>query len=213
VAFSVALGPLFDVYLYQLAGGSGQGNVLVGEVESVSGLVALALVIPVGVIVDTWNRVRLMQLASLCGILSSVLGAFAIIKGNVPFWYATMVVNGVYVQLGNSVCYALFADSISPNQRPRATSIMGIVSNVAQAVGPAMTFLSMLYLGNNWSMAALQSVLMFGMVVLNPICCILMLFFEKAPFETGGEGEEEKEINETELPSNQTVTEADIDLD
>merc|ERR1712130_325914 len=69
----------------------------------------------------------------------------------------------------------------------------GIVSNVAQAVGPALTFFSMLYLGNNWSMAALQSVLMFGMVVLNPICCILMLFFEKAPFETTEVGAEEEE--------------------
>lgn len=204
VAFSVALGPLFDVYLYQLGETyeTPQGNVLVGQVESVSGLIALALVVPCGILVDTplfgstveSSRVWLMRFASLCGLVSSVLGAWAISTDSIPVWYATMVMNGLYVQLGNSLCYALFADSIQPEARPKATATMGIIANVAQAVGPGLTFVSMLYLGNSWSQDALKSVLMFGMVILNPLCCLLMMFFVQAPFgdtSSGGDDEEE----------------------
>jgi len=189
MAFSVALGPLFDVYLFQIAD-PGQGNILVGKVESVSGLVALALVIPVGMVVDTWDRVLLMKVAAVAGFVSSVAGAYAIYMTSIPAWYVTMIVNGIYVQMGNSLCYALFADSITADQRPKATQLMGIVANVAQSAGPMMTFVSMLYIGNNWTTPTLQKVLMFGMVVLNPICCVQMFFFTKAPFEGGGEGDE-----------------------
>jgi len=190
IAFSVALGPLFDVYLFMLGGH--EGNQLVGKVESVSGLIALALVLPIGIIVDTWDRRKLMWVSGICGLLSSVTGAVAIIQSSIPMWYATMVINGVYVQLGNSVCYALFADSIKPDERPKATSQMGIVANVAQSLGPGLTFFSMLFLGNQWTLPALQKVLMFGMVVLNPMCCISMFFFVKAPFEASGEDCEEE---------------------
>lgn len=210
VAFSVALGPLFDVYLFMLGGGDGElaassgnathanithgeGNELVGKVESISGLIALALVIPIGVIVDKFDRVKLMWLSGVFGLLSSATGVVAILKGSVPMWYVTMVINGVYVQLGNSVVYALFADSVKPDQRPKATSQMGIYANVAQSLGPGLTFLSMFYLGNQWTMPALQSVLMFGMVILNPIACVSMFFFVPAPYESSGEGGEEEE--------------------
>jgi len=189
IAFSVALGPLFDVYLFQIAG-PGEGNILVGKVESVSGLVALALVLPVGFIVDKFDRVKLMRVAAIAGLVSSVTGAFAVYKTSIPFWYVTMIINGVYVQMGNSLCYALFADSITPDQRPKATQTMGIVANVAQSVGPLLTFFSMYYIGNNWTTPTLEKVLMFGMVILNPICCVQMFFFGKAPYE-GGEGEDE----------------------
>eukprot|EP00928_Gymnodinium_smaydae_P097696 TRINITY_DN8910_c0_g2_i1.p1 TRINITY_DN8910_c0_g2~~TRINITY_DN8910_c0_g2_i1.p1 ORF type:complete len:473 (+),score=93.71 TRINITY_DN8910_c0_g2_i1:77-1495(+) len=190
IAASIALGPLFDVYLFQIAD-EGQGNVLVGQVESVSGLVALALVIPVGTIVDTWDRVFLMRVSGVAGLITSVLGAFAIYYTSIPLWIATMVVNGVYMELGNSVCYALFADSVVPEQRPKATSTMGIVANIAQACGPLTTLFSMLYIGNSWTTAGLERILMFGMVVLNPICCVVMFFFEKAPFQdvVGGDDE------------------------
>jgi len=55
-----------------------------------------------------------------------------------------------------------------------------------------MMFFSMLYMGNVWTTADLEKILMFGMVILNPICCVVMLLFEKAPFEqTGGEEDDE----------------------
>lgn len=192
VAFSIALGPLFDVYLFQIAP-PGEGNMLVGKVESVSGLVALGLVIPVGWIVDKVDRVLLMKLAGVFGLISSVAGTAAIITKSVNLWYLTMTANGFYVQLGNSVCYALFADSVEPHARPKATSLMGIFANCAQATGPLMTFFSMLYLGNTWSTPALEKVLLFGMVIMNPICCIEMFFFKPPPFSTGGDGEGEEE--------------------
>lgn len=206
VAFSVALGPLFDVYLYQLGNKDGlnHGNLMVGKVESVSGLIALALVVPCGILVDTRlcgltierTRVWLMRFAGVAGLISSALGAWAIVSDSVLIWYATMAVNGIYVQLGNSLCYALFADSITAAERPKATSTMGILSNLAQAGGPMITLFGMLFLGNSWSQEALKSVLMFGMVILNPICCVLMFFFQDAPFGDGpstGNGEEEED--------------------
>merc|ERR1719203_105366 len=104
-----------------------------------------------------------------------------------------MIVNGFYVQLGNSVCYALFADSITSEFRLRATSLMGICANCAQACGPLLTFISMLYLGNSWGTETLEKVLLFGMVILNPICCIESFFFAKAPFEQQGGGEEDED--------------------
>jgi len=182
LTYNIAFGPLFDVYLFQIAA-EGQGNILVGKVESVNGLVALALVIPVGIIVDKWDRLKLMRFSGLIGLCCSVVGACAIHYRSIPFWYATMVFNGIYGELGNSVCYALFADSIVNHQRTRATSTIGIISNVAQAIGPLATFVSMLYIGNTWTTEGLEKVLMFGIVVVNTLCCVPMFFFVKAPFQ------------------------------
>eukprot|EP00401_Gymnodinium_catenatum_P027004 CAMPEP_0117500616 /NCGR_PEP_ID=MMETSP0784-20121206/22866_1 /TAXON_ID=39447 /ORGANISM="" /LENGTH=467 /DNA_ID=CAMNT_0005295827 /DNA_START=28 /DNA_END=1432 /DNA_ORIENTATION=- len=192
LAFSIALGPLFDVYLFQLGGGEHSGNKIVGTVESVSGLVALGLALPVGVIVDTWNRVRLMRIAAVVGLLSSAMGCYAIASSSINAWYVTMVLTGVYAELGNSVCYALFADSLRSEDRQRATENMGMISNISMSVGPALTLVATVFIGDRWSQGNLEKVLMAGMAVLNPLACMSMFLFTKAPFEqTGDEGEDE----------------------
>jgi len=191
ISFSVALGPLFDVYLFQI----GDGNKTVGAVESVSGLVALGLVLPVGFLVDSWDRLLLMKIAALSGLLVSALGVWALMTDSIALWYGVMVVFGIYSELGGSVCYAIFADSVSPATRTQATSRIAIIANVASAVGPALSLVALLFLGNKWSLQELRTILMVGMVVVNPLACISMLIFQKAPFEGSDaaiEGEEQE---------------------
>lgn len=189
LTYNIAFGPLFDVYLFQIAT-EGEGNRLVGKVESVNGLVALALVIPVGIVVDKMDRVKLMNYSGVIGLVGSLAGVAAIHYRSIPWWYVTMVFNGIWGELSNSVCYALFADSIHPAQRTRATSTIGIISNLAQGVGPAFTYVSMLYIGDTWTTEGLEKVLMFGMAVVNPINAVLCFFFVQAPYQEGGEGGE-----------------------
>merc|ERR1740123_1415678 len=134
-----------------------------------------------------------MKASGWIGLLSSVLGVAAIHYRSVNLWYGTMVAAGIFGELANSVCYALFADSISGEERNKATSTMGIIANVAQAVGPMMTFVSMLWIGNNWTTAGLEKILMFGFAVVNPICCLECFLFVKAPYESTGDDDDEEE--------------------
>ncbi|CAJ1333088.1 unnamed protein product [Effrenium voratum] len=188
VAFSVALGPLFDVYLYKL-GGEGSGNQLVGAVESVNGAVALSLVLPVGIIVDSWDRVRLIRGAALIGLLSSLVGCWAVWSDSVPWWYATMVFTGIYTELGSSVCYALFADSVESQLRVKATATMAVINNLAFSLGPGMMLVAFLFIGDNWQMGQLRVILGIGMAVLNPLACLSLFFFTAPP--SAGPAEEE----------------------
>merc|ERR1712110_1300144 len=110
-----------------------------------------------------------MKVSALLGFAASVSGAAAIMTGEVWVWYVAMAFNGIFSQLSNSLCYAVFADSLPADKRTEATANMGIVSNVAQSVGPVLTFISMLYIGNNWTMHGLQIVLMVGMAIFFPL--------------------------------------------
>lgn len=181
VALSLAMGPLFDVYLFKL-GGEGDGNKLVGAVESVSGLVALALVLPVGFIVDHWDRLRLLRFAALVGLVSSVVGSWAIVSDSIPAWYLTMILVGIYSELSMSVVYALFADSVTPDERPKATATMAIFSNVASAAGPGLSLIAFLFIGDKWEGPQLRAILLAGMALVNPLACVSLLRFQKAPF-------------------------------
>merc|ERR1719162_2550590 len=132
-----------------------------------------------------------MRVAAVVGLLSSVTGAFAIMNDSIPWWYVTMVINGLYNSLGNSVCYALFADSIPSEERTKATTTMAIINNVAQAAGPGLSLIAFMYIGDNWELSQLRLILGVGMLVFNPLACLTMLFFKPAPFQdAGGDGED-----------------------
>merc|ERR1719410_3361989 len=119
----MALGPVFDRYLYYLGGGAAVGptlapkhqrNSLVGMTESVSGLSSLLLAIPVGLLVDRQqsSRSRLLKQSTLFAVLSCVLAIVACMTDIVLFLFASLVSLGVFMEISGSTSEAIFADSV-----------------------------------------------------------------------------------------------------
>merc|ERR1712113_763735 len=90
VAYGIALGPVFDKYLYYLGGGHVMGptlapmhgrNSLVGFVESISGLSSLILAIPVGWLVDRnpEKRAPLLKMSIIFGVIGCVATFAAVV--------------------------------------------------------------------------------------------------------------------------------------
>ena len=61
IFFSLALGPLYDNYLFSLYGNS---NTMVGIIESVSGMTAIAMTLPVAWAVEKFDHVWLVKVRS-----------------------------------------------------------------------------------------------------------------------------------------------------
>merc|ERR1712187_587691 len=89
VAYGIAMGPVFDKYLYYLGGGPIRGpqwapqhaeNSLVGLVESISGLASLGLAIPVGLLVDKnpTRRARLLKVSMIFGVVGGLATILAV---------------------------------------------------------------------------------------------------------------------------------------
>lgn len=106
---TIAFGPIFDKYILQLS----HKNAVVGLVESVSGVTALLVFLPVAFLVDSRPHAR-ASLVAQCSSLLLLGGLLFVVAVSLDSFWAlipSLVLNGVFYELFSSASEALFADS------------------------------------------------------------------------------------------------------
>jgi len=191
MAWGMALGPVFDRYLYYLGGGAAVGptlvpkhqrNSLVGMTESISGLSSLFLAIPVGLLVDReqQSRSRLLKQSTVFAVLSCILAIVACITDVVLFLFASLVLLGVFMEISGSTSEAIFADSVPAGSRSGVFTTKTILTTVGTAIGPMLSAIGLLIIGDNWQPHQMKAVVIVGSLFM-PISCIPCLFFQDPP--------------------------------
>jgi MFS family permease len=165
VASSIALMGLFDAYLFIKSGNS---NSSVGFAESVSGITQVLVVIPAGYIADRFSRSRILTFCAALSVAYVAFAAWGILFDDFALIYVSLVLGGVYAAIQNTTSYALFSDSIPQGQRALWMSRISIATQVAMGVGPAVSLALLVYLGDDWNLTVLHTVLVAGFVLMIP---------------------------------------------
>jgi len=115
----------------------GLSDVTLGLIQGVGAAVPLVLFsIPIGILVDRWNRMRLMLLFAGLAIGGSLLTAVA---ANVPTLFVARMMTGLAATGGVTAALSLTADLCAPTQRGRAMLMVTLGKSLGIAGAFALT--------------------------------------------------------------------------
>lgn len=105
---------LFDAYLSFLAKEKGfsNPNTWVGFAEGIMGVTTLVLAMPLGVLVDSFDRVKLLKVAGWIGMVAAAISAYAFSFDHLMTLYTNLLLWGLFSGLQGTAGEAIFADSI-----------------------------------------------------------------------------------------------------
>lgn len=160
----VSFGALFDSYLMNLGGE--HGNVLVGSVESIRGLLQMVLAYPLGAASDRMPRVRFIQYNLPFWTLGFLLLMYGIQTDSETFIYAGMAVWAPCMQCFFSSSSAIVADSCTPDTRTETMANMSNIALLGGATGPFLQIVFLYGLGQSkWTMPVLHKVMAMGIIM------------------------------------------------
>ncbi len=109
-------------------------DVTLGLIQGGSAAIPLVLFsIPIGILVDRWNRMRLLLLFSAVAVCGSLLTAIA---ANVPTLFVARMMTGIATTGGLTAALSLAADMCAPAQRGRAMLLV----TLGKSLGIACAF-------------------------------------------------------------------------
>ena len=165
VASAIALLGLFDTYLFIQ---SNESNASVGFAESLSGLTQVIMVLPAGFTADKLSRSLILKACVLFSFIYVGVSISGIYNDNIPFIYLSLILGGIYSAIQNSTSFALFSDSVSQGERALWMSRVAVVSQISMGVGPIIGLVMFAYLGDDWNIPILHSVLIVGFLLMIP---------------------------------------------
>lgn len=173
------MGPVFDKYVLNLGNGK---NSMVGVTESVSGLVSLFVAFPIGFLVDSRpeERAKLCRICGYVGYAATVVSIIAVLLDNLWVLYVALVLLGIFFELSMSAAEAIFADSIPAGDRSGIYTTKGIITTACSGVGPLLTAVTFLFMGDEWDRKEIHVVLIAGSLLL-PVASLILRFFKDPP--------------------------------
>lgn len=76
------------------------------------GMTTLFLAIPLGIIVDTYDRIMLLKIAGCIGLVATSISIYAFAYDNVVTLFMNLFLWGVFIGLQGTAAEAVFTDSI-----------------------------------------------------------------------------------------------------
>lgn len=167
-------GPLRDPHLpanaalKDLKYGKPASNFFVGLINSVQGVLSVALMYPVGWLGDYMNRYTVLQANVAVGAAAAAVLGAAVFYGSVGMLVAGVCVFTLYQQCISSIIYAALADNVTRERRNRAGVNYKTFSALAMSFGPAIQLFVVLVnpSQDSWSMATFDSLLIPGWLLL-----------------------------------------------
>lgn len=170
---------LFDAYLSILARDKGfaNSNTWVGFAEGISGLTTLILAIPLGILVDRFDRIRLIRLAAYIGLFATCITAYAFAFDDITTLYANLFLWGLFTGLQSTAAEAVFADSIEKGNRSEKFTLKGVLNTYGLSSGPLLMLVLFLACGDSWGLRELHLPLLVG-CIFAPFACIPLFLMQ-----------------------------------
>lgn len=181
IADTIAVGSIFDAFLFLI---SGSKNQFVGYVESVNGITSFVVAIPVGFAVDRYSRTALVRLGAAFMLVSAFSLAIVVWRRTTDWQlWVTMVIAGIGRELTTSASEAIFADSLKPGRRTKIYTWKAQLNTLASAAGPCVALACFLIMGDSWRLTEVRLVLILGSLVYLPT--LVILFVVRDPVRSG----------------------------
>ena len=165
-----------------------------GYVQGANGIAQLLTAFLAGYAADTFRRDRCLKVGALLGLVAAGVMVWALCPSLSPspsslsssveelpkVWKiaVAMMAFGIYTSSYNAALESLFADSVVTGVGNVMVYTTRYALQVASAgIGPLLSLLLFLKLGNTWTLSACREVLFGGLSLMLPGLC-LMLFFD-----------------------------------
>lgn len=124
--------------------GKPASNIFVGAVNSLQGLVAVALMYPIGWLGDYTNRYTVMRANLLVGFASAAILIVAVVMASPRLLLIGVAIFSCYQQCISSTIYTILSDNVERGGRGRASVNYKTLSALAMSFGPAIQLLVIL---------------------------------------------------------------------
>lgn len=158
---SILFQQVISGYIYVLT----NSNQPVGMVKGIQGISQLAFSLPAGYLADHTRRDTVLKISGAIGLVGALLTFIGVESSSLKVIYVAFGLWGLFSAFQSPAMEALFADSIPHGRRSYPFMIKYNVSNVAQVIGPFLSILLFLYVGDVWRIQELRPVLIFGTVL------------------------------------------------
>lgn len=177
VAEAITMRACFDVLVYKLY----HDNWTVGLIESVRGISALVVAIPIGILADTKDRVVVLKIAAVYGIIASIFALWAVLDGSLAYTLPAAVLLGSSKEFNCTIVMSVFTDSMPSHQRASLFGVSGMLRESATLLGMLVGVYLFDVMGNTWSKYSLRIILIIGFGLVRPASCIPLLMYSPAP--------------------------------
>ncbi|KAJ0403899.1 hypothetical protein ATCC90586_003981 [Pythium insidiosum] len=171
-ARSILFQQIISGFVFVLMGSNGP----VGVVKGVQGIAQLLCSYPAGYLADHSRRDRVLRYAGSLGLVAALLTCAAVLLCHYALLVVAFALWGLFAALQSPAMESLFAESVPHGRRSYPFMIKYNVSNVAQVVGPLLSVLLFLYVGDSWRVQELQPVLVFGTFLVAIASLVLFRF-------------------------------------
>lgn len=159
-------------------------NELLGITAGASGIAMTVIVFPAGMLTDKYPRQLLLQISAFVGIVAMLFLAIAqsivMILLSMPLW-------GAFQGITRPAFESILADSLPSGNRSGVYAALHTTAQAAMAVGPFLNVVFFLFLGDQWDINILRSVMLVGIII--SLASTLSLFFFRDDRSMGMESE------------------------
>jgi len=162
-------GSVLSAYIFFFS----SSNIILGWTSGVMGIAMTLSVLPSGYFADKFRRDIILKIASAIGAISLLILIFgkdliAIFIG-LGFW-------GIYQGFTGPSLEAILADSTISGNRSIIYSRLHLIRQLSASIGPFISVLLFLLLGDTWELSILKTVMLIGMLI-SLISIGIMFFF------------------------------------
>lgn len=159
-------------------------NELLGVTSGITGIAMTALVFPSGHWADKHGRGIMLHIASVVGVIAMFTLGFS---ESIIAIFIAMFLWGAFQGLSRPAFESIFADSLPTGKRSGTYAKLHLLQQAAMAVGPFLNVALFYYLGDEWDIEILRSVMYVG--IFFSLTSALLLFFFKDDRSLGDESE------------------------
>lgn len=167
-------------------------NELLGVTSGITGIAMTALVFPSGAMADKFGRSIMLRIAAVVGMTAMIILG---LSDNIIYIFIAMFLWGAFQGLSRPAFESIFADSLPSGKRSRTYANLHLLDQGAMAIGPLMNVALFIYLGDEWDITILKSVMLVGIIF--SLISAALLFFFKDDRSLGDESESVVEIPES----------------
>jgi len=175
VAFGIWASSTVSAYIFRLT----DSKIVVGNLEAVQGLATLISAPLCGWLADKYRRDYILKIAAVCDMATTGVLVYLIWRlNNITYFYPTLALLGFFSDFRGASLEAIFADSMSNEERSAVYSRRTIIRCLGKSIGPTINIVLFMHYGNEWSLEVLEKVMTVGLglqIFARPI----LFFFEE----------------------------------
>jgi MFS family permease len=164
---------MLSIFTYLITNNS---NFLVGLLTGAVGATQILFTLVTAIVADKYSRPFLLRIGGVFSIIGILSTTIAVHWANYQLLFLSMIIWGAYWALTSPPRDALLSDSVGKGNRSRVYAWSFTMKLLGQSIGPLVSVIMFVSLGNNWKVHECKTVMFIGIALCIVPTLLLFLF-------------------------------------